>query len=74
MRYSVVLVTLRVALGAGALLCVQSSYAATHGDADLNKTFSGTVQPFVNQYCVGCHSGKTPAGGLDLKAYTACRP
>jgi len=71
MRYSVIPVTLRVALGAGALLCVQSSYAATHGDADLNKTFSGTVQPFVNQYCVGCHSGKTPAGGLDLKAYTS---
>ena len=71
MRYPVVPVMLRIAFGAGALLCVQAGYAAKHGDADLSKTFSGTVQPFVNQYCAGCHSGKAPAGGLDLKAYTS---
>ncbi|HWD99725.1 MAG TPA: DUF1587 domain-containing protein, partial [Bryobacteraceae bacterium] len=60
---------MRILLGAGALFCVPASYAAKHGNGDLNKTFSGTVQPFVNKYCAGCHSGKTPAGGLDLKAY-----
>jgi hypothetical protein len=70
MRYPVVPVTLRIAFGAGALLCVQPGYAK-HGDADLSKTFSSTVQPFVHQYCAGCHSGKAPAGGLDLKAYTS---
>jgi hypothetical protein len=71
MRYPVVPVMLRIVFGAVALLCVQAAYAAKHGDADLSKTFSGTVRPFVNQYCAGCHSGKTPAGGLDLKAYTS---
>ena len=29
--------------------------------------FDQTVKPFVNKYCLGCHSGKSPAAQLDLK-------
>jgi len=35
----------------------------------LDHQFTQVVQPFLNQYCVACHSGKAPAGSLDLKAY-----
>ena len=35
----------------------------------LDKQFHDTVQPFVGKYCAGCHSGKTPAGGLDFKSF-----
>jgi hypothetical protein len=36
----------------------------------LEKQFSQSVQPYVTKYCVGCHSGQTPAASLDLKSYT----
>ena len=36
----------------------------------LDRQFDQTVRPFVTKYCVGCHSGQTPAAQFDLKAYT----
>jgi hypothetical protein len=36
----------------------------------LDRQFEQTVKPFVAQYCIGCHSGQTPAAQFDLKAYT----
>jgi hypothetical protein len=36
----------------------------------LDQQFHQTVRPFVEKYCLGCHSGQTPAAQLDLKAYT----
>jgi hypothetical protein len=36
----------------------------------LERQFEQTIRPFVTQYCIGCHSGRTPAAQLDLKAYT----
>jgi hypothetical protein len=36
----------------------------------LDRNFTGTVRPFVATYCVACHSGGSPAGGLDLRSYT----
>ena len=38
-------------------------------EAGLEKSFSGTVQPFVTTYCITCHSGEKPKGDLDLSAY-----
>ena len=35
----------------------------------LDSQLEQTVRPFVTKYCVGCHSGKTPAAQFDLKAY-----
>jgi len=36
----------------------------------LDKQFEQTIRPFVTQYCIGCHSGQTPAAQFDLKSYT----
>jgi len=37
----------------------------------LEKQFDQTVRPFVQTYCIGCHSGKTPAAQFDLKSYAS---
>jgi hypothetical protein len=51
------------------VLCVVSAAGATN--PVLEKQFTQTVQPFVTKYCVGCHSGKSPAASLDLKSFTS---
>ncbi len=38
-------------------------------DADLARRFSQVVRPFVTEYCVGCHSGASPAASFDLERY-----
>lgn len=35
-----------------------------------NVTYPGTVYPILNQYCIFCHSGPTPTGGLDFTNYS----
>src|SRR5689334_24998969 len=45
-------------------------FAAEPAKAALERDFTQTVKPFIDQYCAGCHSGKTPAAQLDLKGYT----
>lgn len=56
---------------AGIALPAQGAGGAAQrvGGPDLSQTFAGTVKPFVAQYCVACHSGKSPAGGLDFRSY-----
>ena len=44
------------------------AFAAT--DAELQAQFETNVQPFVNKYCTGCHSGAQPTAQFDLKSYT----
>jgi mono/diheme cytochrome c family protein len=34
-----------------------------------NITYPGTVYPILNQYCISCHSGAAPSGGLDFTDY-----
>jgi mono/diheme cytochrome c family protein len=34
-----------------------------------NVTYPGTVFPIFQNYCLTCHSGPTPAGGLDFNDY-----
>ncbi|HTX88659.1 MAG TPA: c-type cytochrome domain-containing protein [Bacteroidales bacterium] len=34
-----------------------------------NVTYSGTINPILQQSCVGCHSGTAPSGGIDLSTY-----
>ncbi len=36
----------------------------------LGQQFDETVRPYVTKYCVGCHSGKSPAAQFDMKSYT----
>src|SRR6266540_4290507 len=37
---------------------------------DLESGLTQDVRPFLNKYCLGCHSGSTPAAQFDLKPYT----
>jgi hypothetical protein len=50
-------------------LCTASAAGASN--PVLEKQFTQTVEPFVTKYCVGCHSGKTPAAALDLKSFNS---
>ena len=54
-----------------ALFIVLTMAAVPLGAAPaLDRQFQQTVRPFVEKYCVGCHSGPTPAAQFDLKSYT----
>ena len=44
--------------------------AAAPSEAELTRDFAGTVQPFLDSYCVGCHGKDKPKGQLDLSAFT----
>ena len=32
-------------------------------------SFSATVQPILQDFCVGCHGGNSPSAGIDLSNY-----
>jgi len=34
-------------------------------------TFSGSVQPIFQKYCLGCHSGSSPSAGINLTNFTS---
>ena len=53
------------------LLAFAATSAFAADSPDLQAQFTGTVQPFVGKYCETCHSGATPKGQFDLKAYTS---
>src|SRR3954462_11143519 len=38
---------------------------------DLDRQFSDRVQPFVQTYCVSCHSGEKPKGDFDITRFTS---
>ena len=40
-------------------------------DREDEDTFKTKVLPFLQKYCVECHSGNTPKGGLTLEGYTS---
>ena len=50
-----------------AIPCVHAGEAA---NADLERKFTQTVRPFLTSYCIGCHSGSTPAAQFDLAPYS----
>jgi hypothetical protein len=60
----VMLRALPVVLAIGAFPAIAATPPA------LDRQFEQTVRPFVAKYCIGCHSGQTPAAQFDLKAYT----
>ncbi|MDQ1469044.1 MAG: hypothetical protein QOJ99_524, partial [Bryobacterales bacterium] len=53
----------------GPLTVFSTIPAAQAANPVLERKFQRTVRPFVNKYCVGCHSGDSAAANLDLKAY-----
>ena len=36
-----------------------------------NITYAASVKPIIANKCVGCHSGSSPQGGVDLSSYSA---
>jgi len=50
-----------------ALLAAPAAHAA---DSAIGQQFAQTVRPFVEKYCVACHSGDSPAAQFDLDSYT----
>ena len=36
----------------------------------LNVTYNGSVLPIFDQYCLSCHSGASPQGGINLEDYS----
>ena len=50
-----------------ALCALPADGAVNH---TLERQFTQTVQPFITNYCVSCHSGDMPAASFDLKPYS----
>ena len=50
-----------------ATLAASAAHAANLG---LDQQFVKTVRPFVETYCVACHSGDSPAAQFNLESYT----
>src|SRR4051812_47871105 len=46
-----------------------SSQAADATAADLERAFTSSVHPFLESFCIDCHSGEKPKAQLDLSAY-----
>jgi hypothetical protein len=40
-------------------------------DTTIVATFSGVVQPILENYCTNCHSGSNPQGDIDLSSWAA---
>lgn len=38
-----------------------------------NTTYSGTVEPIINQYCVSCHLSANPSGQITLDSYSSVK-
>lgn len=45
--------------------------AAQAPNADVERDFGATVQPFLTSYCVSCHTGEKAAAQLDLRRYSS---
>jgi hypothetical protein len=56
-----------------ALACfvAPSMKAAQAPNADVDREFTATVQPFLNAYCTSCHTGEKAAAQLDLRQYSS---
>ncbi len=45
--------------------------AAQAPNADVEREYGATIQPFLNSYCVSCHTGEKAAAQLDLRQYSS---
>lgn len=56
---------------AGLALAPFVADAALSTDEMLARRLDTTVQPFVAEYCVGCHGGEKPEADLDLRPFSS---
>jgi hypothetical protein len=52
------------------LAAILAACGAQAANLGLEQQFAQTVRPFVEKYCVACHSGDSPAAQFDLDSYT----
>src|SRR3569833_1586219 len=57
--------------GVFVLFLVHSAEPASTAAVLFVSQFKTVFRPFVEQYCVACHSGASPAAGFDLASYTS---
>jgi len=50
-------------------VCATASVAAPN--SELERDFKSVVAPFVNQYCIACHSGEQPAAQFSFEPYSS---
>ncbi len=62
-------VKLTLTFGLVAALQTITLQAATATPAQLDRQFTQTIKPFLASYCVGCHSGTTPAAQFDVTKF-----
>ena len=60
----------RSIIALGLLLQTFAGVAIAQQDTDLQRRFTGTVQPFLQTYCASCHGHDQPKGDLDLTSYS----
>ena len=65
--------SLLIALLVAASAVAPRMKAAQAPNADPEREYSATVQPFLNAYCVGCHTGEKASAQLDLRQYPTPR-
>jgi hypothetical protein len=53
-----------IAQGAKNNVCVESTPCDT-----LGVSFASDIQPILSNYCLGCHSGSFPSGGIGLSSH-----
>lgn len=53
------------------MFAIVATRGATAPPSSVGQQFEQTVRPFIVKYCIGCHSGQTPAAQFDLKSYTS---
>ncbi len=68
-RWRVGLLSAPVILWSGAVTVPMRAFGAAVADPVLERGFSQNVRPFINRYCVTCHSGAMPAAQLDLSSF-----
>src|SRR5581483_11896942 len=54
------------------LALVVAAVCGSHvASAETTVSYARDVRPFLTRYCVECHHGHEPEGGLNLETYTA---
>ncbi len=52
--------------------CYYDNKTEMYGTAECdtaNPTYTSTIQPMINQNCIGCHGSSSPSGGVSLTTY-----
>src|ERR671913_141936 len=60
-----------IALLVAAAVVAPAMNAAQSPSPDVEREYRANVQPFLNAYCVSCHTGENAAAQMDLRQYSS---